>query len=78
MITTRVFQSENSQMLRIPQELRTDHKEYCINKIGDIYIAFPTDDPWAPAHQVIGVFSENFMNEREQPSWDDVQDRMDL
>ena len=78
MITTRVFQNGNSQALRIPQELRTDHKEYCINKIGDIYIAFPTDDPWAPVRQVIGTFPSDFMSEREQPSWDEVEEREDL
>ena len=47
MTTTRVFQNGNSQAIRIPQEMKTDKKEYCINKIGDIYIAYPADDPWA-------------------------------
>ena len=67
MLKTRVFQNGNSQALRIPQDMRTDKKEYCINKIGDIYIAYPADDPWAPVRQVIGTFPEDFMNDREQP-----------
>ena len=75
MMTTRVFQNGNSQALRIPKELRTDLKEYCINKIGDIYIAFPADDPWAPVRQVIGSFPPDFMSEREQPSWEEVPER---
>ena len=75
MITTKVFQNGNSQALRIPQELRTDTKEYCINKIGDIYIAYPADDPWAPVRQVIGTFPDDFMEERNQPSWDLVNSR---
>ena len=33
MTTTRVFQNGNSQALRIPQEMRTDKKEFCISKI---------------------------------------------
>ena len=47
MLTTRIFQNGNSQAIRIPQEIKTDRKEYCINKIGDIYIAYPADAPWA-------------------------------
>ena len=75
MTTTRVFQNGNSQAIRIPQEMRTEHKEYCISKIGDVYIAYPVDDPWAPVRQVIGTFPEDFMTERNQPSWDDVPKR---
>ncbi len=75
MLTTRVFQSGNSQALRIPQELKTDKKEYCISKIGEIYIAYPADDPWAPLRQVIGTFPEDFMNDREQPSWEEIPER---
>lgn len=75
MTTTRVFQNGNSQAIRIPQEMRTEHKEYCISKIGDVYIAYPVDDPWAPVRQVIGTFPEDFMTERNQPSWDDVPER---
>jgi antitoxin VapB len=75
MTTTRIFQNGNSQALRIPHELRTDKKEYYINKIGDIYIAYPAEDPWAPVRQVIGTFPEDYMADREQPSWDSVPRR---
>lgn len=75
MLKTRVFQNGNSQALRIPQDMRTDKKEYCINKIGDIYIAYPADDPWAPVRQVIGTFPEDYMNDREQPSWEEIPER---
>lgn len=77
-VTTRVFQNGNSQALRIPQNLRTDKKEYFIRKIGDTFIAYPTDDPWASARQAIGTFSEDFMSERNQPSWDEVPSRPSL
>lgn len=39
MLTTRVPENDNSQVLCIPQEMRTDKRDYYINKIGDIYIA---------------------------------------
>lgn len=78
MQTTRVFQNGNSQAIRIPQELRTDEKEYYINKIDGIFIAYPVEDPWAPVRQVVGTFSEDFMAERNQPAWDDVPKRGDF
>ncbi len=78
MTKTRIFQNGNSQAIRIPQEMRTEKKEYCINKIGDIYIAFPSDDPWASVRQVIGTFPDDFMENRDQPSWDDVAQREDF
>lgn len=78
MTTTRVFKNGNSQALRIPQVMKTDKKEYYINKIGEIYIAYPVDDPWAAARQVIGSFPSDFMDDRNQPSWDSIPVREDL
>ena len=78
MITTRVFQNGNSQALRIPQELRTESKEYYIQKIGDVFVAYPADDPWAPVRQVIGTFPADFMSDRAQPGWDSVPPREEM
>ncbi|MBO4702549.1 MAG: AbrB/MazE/SpoVT family DNA-binding domain-containing protein [Lachnospiraceae bacterium] len=78
MTTTKVFQNGNSQALRIPQNMRTEIKDYYIGKIGEIYIAYPADDPWACTRQVIGDFPDDFMNDREQPSWNEVSPREDL
>lgn len=75
MIQTRVFQNGNSQAIRIPQEIRTTDKEFFIAKVGNAYIAYPTDDPWTPTRQAIGAFTEDFMDERQQPSWDNVSKR---
>ena len=76
--TTRVFQNGNSQAIRIPAEMRTDMKEYFIRKVGEIFIIYPTEDPWAPARQVVGTFPEDFLSERNQPAWDQFQAREDL
>ncbi len=75
MLTTRVFQNGNSQAIRIPQELRTDQKDFFISKIGNTYIAYPVDDPWAPIRATIGTFPEDFMEDREQPSWDEIPEQ---
>ena len=46
-----------------------------VSKIGEVYVAYPADDPWAPLRQVIGTFPEDFMNDREQPSWEEIPER---
>ena len=78
MFTAKVFQSGNSQAIRIPKELCTDEKEFTIRRIGKGYILYPVDDPWFPVRQVIGTFPDDFMNDREQPSIRDIPERKQL
>ena len=75
MITAKVFQSGNSQAIRLPKEFRTDKKEFNIKQVGECCILYPVDDPWNPLRQVIGTFPEDFMNSREQPSILDIPER---
>ncbi len=74
----KVFQSGNSQAIRIPKEVQTNRKEFVIHKIGDGYVLFPTEDPWFPLRLSIGQMPDDFMNDREQPSWNDVSEREDF
>ena len=71
MLFTQMIQDGDEQALRIPQRLRTDRTEYCINRIGDTFLAYPAEDPWAPVRQVIGTFPQDFMSDRAQPTWSD-------
>lgn len=74
MLATRVFQNGNSQAIRIPQELRTDKKDYLINKIGEVYVIYPKDDPWAASKNIVGTFPEDFMSDRNQPPYNDARE----
>ena len=74
-MTAKVFQSGNSQAIRIPKEFQTTQQEFLIRKIGNGYILCPIDDPWFPLRLSIGQMPDDFMNNREQPSWDNVIDR---
>lgn len=51
MVTAKVFKSGNSQAVRLPKEYRLDTEEVSINRIGNVLIMVPVDDPWR-------VFSE--------------------
>lgn len=73
MTTTKVFQNGNSQALRIPAEMRATQKDYLIQKIGEVYIAYPASDPWAPTRMTIGTFPDDL--EREPPDMDDMPER---
>ena len=78
MAATKVFKNGNSQALRIPSEMHTDHKDFIISQIGETYIAYPAVDPWLPLKQVIGTFPQEYMLDREQPAWGMVAEREDF
>ena len=78
MAITKVFKNGNSQALRIPSGMHTEHRDFFIRQIGETYIAYPADDPWLPLRQVIGTFPQEYMTEREQPEWGMVAEREDL
>ena len=73
MTTTKVFQSGNSQAIRIPKEMRTDKSEFCITKVGEAFVILPVDDPWLALKMTIGTFPGDFLSDREQPSATDAQ-----
>ena len=66
MLTAKVFQSGNSQAIRIQKEFKTDCKEFYIRKFGESVYLIPTDDP------------DDFMEDREQPSLVDLPERETL
>ncbi len=75
MLTAKVFQSGNSQAIRIPKEMQTTEKEFIIRKYGNCYFLLPKDDPWALLRQCIGQADEEIALEREQPLLHDLPDR---
>ena len=78
MLTAKIFQSGNSQAIRIPKEAQTDQKEFFIRRLGKGFILFPTDDPWYPLRESIGMIPDDFMEERSQPSMDHMSEREEL
>ena len=47
MKNAKVFKSGNSQAIRLPKEYRLDVDSVQINKIGNLLILIPKDNPWA-------------------------------
>lgn len=75
MLKAKVFQSGNSQAIRIPNEVRTEQHEFSIQRFGEGFILLPVNDPWAALRTSIGAMPHDFMEDREQPSWDNVSER---
>lgn len=62
---TRVFQSGNSQAVRIPKELQFEQLdiEYEIEREGDRIIITPVGPPLTNALKLFAAFSDDFMSE---------------
>lgn len=75
MLTAKVFQSGNSQAIRIPKEMQTTVKEFIIRKVGECIYLLPADDPWALLRQSIGAADEDISFDRDQPMLDDLSER---
>ena len=75
MIATKVFQSGNSQAIRIPNELRTDKKEFYIRKFGEGYYMIPVSDPWSLVRSSLGKAKDAPGLELDQPSLQDLPEK---
>ena len=79
MKTTRVFQSGNSQAVRLPKEFRFDVEEVDISREGDAVILRPhrQEVPWSSLREALarGVSADFLGDGRDQPKH---QERPDL
>lgn len=60
MMTAKVFKSGNSQAVRLPKEYRLDTDEVAINRIGNVLIMIPKDDPWSIFSKGIKEIGDDF------------------
>ncbi len=67
MNTAKLFTNGRSQAVRLPKDCRFEGSEVYIKKYGDIVLLLPKDDPWAPLLASLDQFSEDFMEDRQQP-----------
>ena len=75
MLKAKVFQSGNSQAIRIPKEMQTNQKEFIIRRYGNCYYLIPEDEPDALLKQSIGQMDKDTPFEREQPMLTDLPER---
>ncbi|KUG24524.1 vapb protein (antitoxin to vapc) [hydrocarbon metagenome] len=75
MNTAKIFTNGRSQAIRLPKEYRFQGNEVYINKIDDIVVIMPKNKKMASLMNTIDKFTDDFMEERNQPP---VQSREDF
>jgi len=64
--TAKLFKYRGSQAVRLPKDCTFEGSEVYIRRVGDMVILYPKPDPWERFIQSLGMFTEDFMNERLQ------------
>jgi antitoxin VapB len=64
-----------SQAVRMPKDFRFEGDEVFIKKVGDSVILIPYHTPWRTLFDSLSMFSEDFMEEYQQPQ---LQGREDV
>ena len=68
MNTAKIFINGRSQAIRLPKEYRFKDNEVYINKIDDIVVIMPKNKKMASLMNIINKFTDDFMDERNQPA----------
>lgn len=76
MNTAKLFTNGRSQAVRLPKEYRFDEDEVFITKVDDMVILYPRHKGWDLLARGIERFTEDFMNEREQPAQVDERESL--
>ena len=71
--TARLFANGRSQAVRLPKEFRFEGEEVFIKRVGNMVVLIPYNEPWQTLLDSLDQFSEDFMDERNQPT--DQQER---
>lgn len=68
LITAKVFQSGNSQAIRLPKQFRLDTKEIFIYKSGNHLVITPKMDSWIGFAEGFSGFSQDFSTATDLPA----------
>jgi antitoxin VapB len=67
MQTTKLFQNGQSQAVRLPKEFRFQGDKVFIKRMGNAVVLLPYTDSWQSLFESLDKFSDDFMEQREQP-----------
>lgn len=75
MKTAKLFRNGQSQAVRLPKSFRFNGDRVFIKRVGNAVVLIPYQDSWETLFESLEQFSDDFMQEREQPA---SQDRESL
>ncbi len=67
MDTAKLFRTGKSQAVRLPKAYRFDGTKVFLKRIGNAVVLIPEQNSWDPLIESLGMFSDDFMLERDQP-----------
>ncbi|HRN68499.1 MAG TPA: type II toxin-antitoxin system VapB family antitoxin [Promineifilum sp.] len=67
MDTARIFIHDNDQAICLPEGYRFEGTEVYIQKVGNVVVLSPVAGSWQTLIDSLGQFSDDFMENREQP-----------
>ncbi len=56
------------QAIRIPKQMKIDDDQVYLKKVGNSIYIIPFHNPWTNMIDSLGLFTEDFMENREQPN----------
>jgi antitoxin VapB len=68
MKTAKLLINDDNQTVILPKEFHFQDNEVYIKKIGNVLILIPQANPWQTLRESLNLFSDDFMENREQPS----------
>ncbi len=63
METAKVFLNGGSQAVRLPKTCRFETEEVLVNRIGNVVMLMPKDDPWSAMLLGASLFTDDFLRE---------------
>ena len=67
MRTAKLFKNGQSQAVRLPLEFRFEGTRVYIKRMGNGVLLLPEHDTWQMLFDSLGLFSDDFMEMRDQP-----------
>ena len=67
METAKLFQNGQSQAVRLPKKYRFDGDKVIIKRVGNAVVLLPCEDSWETLFESLEQFSDDFMEDRQQP-----------
>jgi antitoxin VapB len=67
MNVAEIVQDGKNQVVKLPEEFSLNDDKVYINKVGNALVLIPYHDQWRPLFDSLNKFSDDFMENREQP-----------
>ena len=64
----KLSKDKEHQFVALPQAYQIEGEEAYIKKVGNVILLIPKNNPWQTLFSSLELFSNDFMEQREQPS----------